>query len=409
MSKPFDVIIVGAGMVGASLALLLRQYMAQGLSVALIDEHEIKASYAQQPSFDDRTTALSLGTQRIFETMSLWEALANSGCAIEHIQVSQQGQFGRVRLHAKDEAVPSLGCVIPNRAIGQVLSQGLLSTKQLSIFAPAKVTHYKMTEQGACLQVLQGENTVELTGRLLVLADGVSSVGCEQLGITQHRHDYGQAALICNVSFDCPHDQWAFERFTLGGPLALLPMQGNRFAMVWCMAHEQAQAYLALDETEFNQRLQQAIGFDKGRIIKSGERACYPLALSQAAEQVRSHLVVLGNAAHGLHPVAGQGFNLALRDAKALADNIAQTWQQHGLNQLGHMAHLLSYQTAQAQDQTLTIGLSHHLPTQFAQPGIAWSLLRSLGLTVMDTLPVAKTVFARQAMGLVGASTQWQP
>ena len=409
MSKSFDVIIVGAGMVGASLALLLRQYMSQGLSVALIDEHAITATQGQQPSFDDRTTALSLGTQRIFEKLSLWRALAQAGCAIEHIQVSQQGQFGRVRLHAQDEKVESLGSVIPNRAIGQVLSQGLLSCEALTTFAPAKVVRYEMTSQGACLQVSFEGEAVELRAGLLVLADGVSSVGCDQLGIAQRRHDYNQTALICNVSFDRPHDHWAFERFTLGGPLALLPMQGNRFALVWCMANDQAKAYLALDEAEFNQRLQQAVGFDKGRITKSGERGGYPLVLSQAQEQVRSHLVVLGNAAHGLHPVAGQGFNLALRDAKALAENIGQTWLCHGSDQLGHITHLLSYQTAQEQDQALTIGLSHQLPTQFAQPGVTWSLLRSLGLTVMDTLPVAKTLFARQAMGLVGAPAQWQP
>ncbi|MFT5591999.1 MAG: 2-octaprenyl-6-methoxyphenol hydroxylase [Oceanicoccus sp.] len=409
MKNSFDVIIVGAGMVGASLALLLRKYMAQGLSVALIDDHQIDATQGQQPSFDDRTTALSLGTQRIFEALSLWSGLASASCAIEHIQVSQQGQFGRVRLHAKDESVAALGYVIPNRALGQVLSQALLESPQLSIFAPASVEHYQINSDGACLQLQLAGETIELTGRLLVLADGVNSAGCQQLGIAQRRHDYGQTALVCNVSFDRPHDHWAFERFTRGGPLALLPMQGNRFALVWCMPHEQAQAHLALGETEFNLRLQQAVGFDKGRIIKSGDRSCYPLVLSQAAEQVRSHLVVLGNAAHGLHPVAGQGFNLALRDAKALANSIAQTWQQHGADQLGQLPHLLSYQYAQGQDQTFTIGLSHHLPVQFAQSGAAWSLVRSVGLTMLDTLPVAKTLFARQAMGLVGSAQTWQP
>jgi 2-octaprenyl-6-methoxyphenol hydroxylase len=417
MNKSFDVIIVGAGMVGASLALLLRECMAKGLSVALIDEHDVTATQGQQPSFDDRTTALSLGTQRIFEGMSLWsdtsfaaEAnLASACCAIKHIQVSQQGQFGRVRLHAKDESVEALGHVIPNRALGQVLSQALLNTSQLSIFAPASVERYEMGESGACLQLRQSGESVSLTARLLVLADGVSGAGCQQLGIEQHRHDYGQAALICNVSFDRPHDHWAFERFTRGGPLALLPMQGNRFALVWCMPHEQAQRYAELDDVEFNQRLQQTVGFDKGRIVKSGDRVCYPLALSQAAEQVRRNLVVLGNAAHGLHPVAGQGFNLALRDTKELANNIAQTFLHQGADQLGELAHLLSYQRAQTQDQTLTIGLSHQLPTQFSQPGMTWSLIRSLGLTMMDTLPVAKTLFARQAMGLVGATASWQP
>ncbi|MFY0699546.1 MAG: 2-octaprenyl-6-methoxyphenyl hydroxylase [Bermanella sp.] len=409
MSKSFDVIIVGAGMVGASLALLLRQCMSKGLSVALIDEHEVRMSDAQQPSFDDRTTALSLGTQRIFERLSLWPKLRTHSCPIEHIQVSQQGQFGRVRLHAKDESVASLGSVIPNRALGQSLSQALLQSDGLTIFAPAIVETYEMSAQGAQLTLKQGEKVQHLQGALLVLADGVNSAGCQQLGIPQKRHDYGQAALICNVSFDRPHEHWAFERFTQGGPLALLPMQGNRFALVWCMPHENVQEHLALDEAQFNQRLQNKIGFDKGRILKSGERSCYPLALTQASEQVRRHLVVLGNAAHGLHPVAGQGFNLALRDANELAKNIEDTYLHQGADQLGELKHLLNYQHAQQGDQAMTINLSHHLPTQFAQAGGTWSVLRALGLTAMDTLPVTKTMFARQAMGLVGASQAWQP
>lgn len=409
MSKSFDVVIVGAGMVGASLALLLREYMAQGLTVALIDEHEIKATQGQQPSFDDRTTALSLGTQRILGKMGLWTSLAQQGCAIEHIQVSQRGQFGRVRLHAKEEGVDTLGSVIPNRALGQGLSQALLDSPNLSILAPASVEHYEMQDEGARITLRQADESHTLHTRLLVLADGASSLGCKQLGIEQDRHDYGQTALICNVSFDRSHDHWAFERFTQGGPLALLPMQGNRFALVWCMPHEQAKAYLALDESEFNQHLQQTVGFDKGRITKSGDRFCYPLALTKAKEQVRRHLVILGNAAHGLHPVAGQGFNLALRDTYELAKNIGRIYQQQGVDQLGQLTHLLDYQQAQQQDQALTIGLSHHLPTQFAHAGCAWSVLRALGLTVMDSVPVTKTLFARQAMGLVGATQAWQP
>jgi 2-octaprenyl-6-methoxyphenol hydroxylase len=409
MKKSFDVIIVGAGMVGASLALLLRQYMSQGLSVALIDEHEIKTNAAQQPSFDDRTTALSLGTQRILEQLDVWQDVLSHSCAIEHIQVSQQGQFGRVRLHAQDESVTALGSVMPNRALGQGLSQALLKTESLSIIAPASVEQYSMDEQGAQLTVQTEDELLHLSADLLVLADGASSAGCKQLGIEQARYDYGQTALICNVSFDQPHENWAFERFTQGGPLALLPIQGNRFALVWCMPHEQAQTCFDLSEAEFNQHLQKTIGFSKGRIIKSGERTCYPLVLTQAKEQVRSHLVVLGNAAHGLHPVAGQGFNLALRDAKALAENIGKTYRQQGSDQLGQLEHLLTYQHSQTQDQALTIGLSHHLPLQFAQTGTAWSVLRALGLTMMDSIAPAKTLFARQAMGLVGSSQTWQP
>jgi len=408
MTQKFDVVIVGAGMVGASLSLLLQRAIDQGLKVALIDEHEIKAQGAQQPSFDDRTTALSLGTKRILDQLGIWHLAASQACAIEHIQVSQQGQFGRVRLHAQDERVDALGYVVPNRAIGHMLSTGLLQQAQLTRFTPASVSGYVMTEKGACLTLEYQGETLNIDGALLVLADGVTSKGCEQLGIAQAKYDYQQKAVVCNISLDRQHEQWAYERFTLGGPLALLPIQGNRFALVWCLPTEEAEATLALSEGAFNAKLQNIIGYDKGRIIKSGERVCYPLVLSQAKEQVRSHLVVLGNAAHGLHPVAGQGFNLALRDTKVLAKNIEQTYLQLGRDQLGQVGHLLEYQTAQQQDQSLTIGMSHYLPTAFTQKGTTWSFLRALGLSAMDVTPLAKTLFTRQAMGLVGQGPVWR-
>ncbi|GAA6135481.1 2-octaprenyl-6-methoxyphenyl hydroxylase [Oceaniserpentilla sp. 4NH20-0058] len=409
MNHQYDVVIVGSGMVGASLSLLLQHAMDQGLNVALIDEHEIKQHGAQQPSFDDRSTALSLGTKRILSELNIWQSIASQACAIEHIQVSQQGQFGRVRLHAKDEGVEALGYVVPNRVIGQVLSQSLLQQSRLTRFTPAKVVSYEMAADSAVVHIEHAGQNLTINTALLVLADGANSMGCQQLGITQKRHDYQQKAVICNLSLDGNHEQWAYERFTLGGPLALLPVQGNRYALVWCMEKSEADALMGVSESAFNARLQDVIGFDKGRIIKSGERALYPLLLSQAQEQVRSHVVVLGNAAHGLHPVAGQGFNLALRDTKVLVKSIEQTLTQLGQDQLGRIQHLLAYQQAQQQDQTLTIGMSHYLPTSFTQSGTLWSILRGVGLSAMDMIPVAKTVFARQAMGLVGAAQPWQP
>lgn len=409
MTQHFDVVIVGAGMVGASLSLLLQNAMDQGLKVALVDEFDIKSQGAQQPSFDDRTTALSLGSKRILSQLGIWQAAASQACPIEHIQVSQQGQFGRVRLHAQDENVDALGYVVPNRVIGQMLSQGILNQAELTRFTPAKVLSYDVNDKGVELSLEYQEQSLKLTTQLLVLADGVNSPGCEQLGITQTRHDYQQKAIVCNISLDANHNQWAYERFTQGGPLALLPVQGNRFALVWCMPKDEADELLQVSETEFNNRLQGLIGFDKGRIIKSGARASYPLVLNQANEQVRSHVVVLGNAAHGLHPVAGQGFNLALRDTLVLANNIENTFAQFGQDQLGRIQHLLDYQTAQKQDQTLTIGMSHYLPTSFTQAGQTWSLIRAMGLTMMDLNPIAKTLFTRQAMGLVGSAPSWQP
>jgi len=406
MKQIFDVIIVGGGMTGASLALLLKPAIEQGLKVALIEAHAASAQQVSQPSFDDRTTALSLSTQRIFSKIGVWLNMVGQACAIKHIQVSQQKQLGRIRLHAQDSQVEAMGYVLENRIMGQQLMSAMLKIPQLTLFTPAQVTSYKVDAKGAQLSILQQDQTIELQGNLVVLADGANSEGCRQLGISQRRHDYGQNALVCNVSFDQPHDNWAFERFTMQGPMALLPMTANRFALVWCMGKEQSQQYLDMNDDAFQQALQQALGHKLGRVIRSGERFSYPLSLVVAQEQIRRHVVVLGNAAHAMHPVAGQGFNLALRDTQALAKQISEHWPDHSI---GSLDVLNRYLFSQIKDQKITIGLSDGLPKAFTQSGTGWSLLRAMGMSVMDVTPVAKKLFTRQAMGLVGKAGYWQP
>jgi 2-octaprenyl-6-methoxyphenol hydroxylase len=407
----FDVVIVGGGMVGASLSLLLEPYLQKGLSVALVDAHPISNKSVanlnlQQPSFDERTTAISLGSKRILEQLNVWPSLAVSATAIEHIQVSQKGQFGRVRLHAKESQVEALGFVVVNKDIGLSLQTRLLQQQKLTIFSSAKVKHYSMINGGVMLDMenSDGVPTNNIQTKLLVLADGSSSEGCKQLGIAQTCHDYQQHAIVCNVSFDQDHKHWAYERFTDEGPLALLPMSQNRYALVWCMDNESAERRLALSETQFKAELQKMVSFDKGRILNIGELSSYPLSLVQANEQVRQHVVVLGNAAHALHPVAGQGFNLALRDATALAQCIGSQWQD-----AGNLAGLQQYLNNQIQDQVRTTFISHALPTNFSQDGLHWSILRALSMSLMDVMPVTKQLFANQAMGLVGKSKAWRP
>jgi 2-octaprenyl-6-methoxyphenol hydroxylase len=407
----FDVVIVGGGMVGASLSLLLEPYLQKGLSVALVDAQvisnkSVSSANLQQPSFDERTTAISLGSKRILDKLNVWPSLLGSATTIEHIQVSQQRQFGRVRLHANESQVEALGYVVENKAIGLALQIGLLNQKQLTIFSSAKVKHYTMVSNGVQLSLDNNEAATSdiIQCKLLVLADGASSEGCKQLGIAQTRYDYQQHAVVCNVSFDQDHKQWAYERFTEEGPLALLPMSQNRFALVWCMDSESAERRLALGETEFKAELQKMVSFDKGRILKAGKLSSYPLCLVQANEQVRQHVVVLGNAAHALHPVAGQGFNLALRDARALAECIGSQWQD-----AGNLCGLQQYLKNQTQDQSRTTFISHALPTNFSKGGLNWSILRALSMTLMDVLPASKQLFANQAMGLVGKSKAWRP
>lgn len=405
--QQYDVVIVGGGMVGASLSLLLTPLMQQGVSVALVDQHPFSAQTLHQPSFDDRTTALSLGTKRILEDIHVWPLLDRSATPIEHIQVSQQHKFGRVRLHAKESQVDAMGYVVENAVIGQGLISGLQRLEGLTQFAPAHVEQYEAMEHGTRLHlVCDGEKRLIQAG-LLILADGANSQGCRQLGVMQTKLDYQQKAVVCNVSFDRPHDQWAYERFTSQGPLALLPMSQNRFAVVWCNDTDRADHLVSLSDADFQTELQSVVGYDKGRIVKVGERFSYPLALVKAQEQVRRNLVVLGNAAHALHPVAGQGFNLALRDALCLAEVLIEA-HRNG-DELGDVSILSHYQRRQTQDQAVTIGMSHALPVSFMQEGLHWSILRGLAMTAMDLVPTAKQLFANQAMGLVGKSSAWRP
>lgn len=402
--KKYDLVIIGGGMVGASLALLLRPLIAKGLKLALVDAQAVNPDALLQPSFDARTSALSLGTQRTLEQLGIWSQLSMHCNPIEHIQVSQQGQFGRVKLHADELSVPSMGQVVENRFLGQALWQALLKEPSVDVLAPAKLTQMTMVADGAQLTIETENQTLELQTALAALADGANSTGCKLLGIEQKKQDYGQQAVVVNVSFDQPHKEWAYERFTEQGPLALLPLTGNRFGVVWCQSPDRAQQLMSLDDGEFTAALQLAVGYDKGRISKVGARQTYPLALVQAQEQVRQSLVVLGNAAHALHPVAGQGFNLALRDTVALAAQIERDWQAQSLGQL---AGLKQYAEGQQKDQLLTTGMSHWLPTLFTQSGSGCSAARSVGMTLLDSLPTAKKLFARQAMGLTGAAPQW--
>lgn len=409
--QDFDCIIVGGGMVGASLLLMLEPALEQGQRIAIIDQFDLTQSQWQQPSFDDRSSAISEGSRRILQRLGVWSELSKA-TPIQHIHVSQRGHFGRVRMHSDDYGLDSLGHVVENRVLGRALSTRLSELKNcyanLSIIAPAQVqsvTTNPANQDKA--QVFQSEQSYQLvldqdrtvSTALLIAADGTNSRICQSLGIIQTRRSYEQTAIIANIAMSQKHEQWAYERFTEQGPLALLPLDQNRFALVWCMDSELAQQRLELDDASFIAQLQQQIGFDKGLIERVGERQSYPLVLVQAQEQVRKGLVVLGNAAHALHPVAGQGFNLALRDAKQLADVINQVSFRHD--------DLHDYAHRQENDQRLTVSASHSLPALFQSNSL--SILRGLALTSLDLAPTAKKLFARQAMGLVNKAPAWQP
>ena len=382
--------IIGGGLVGASLALALQdQARARGWQIVLIEPFAPGNAY--QPSYDARCSALAYGSALIFQRLGLWERVAPRAEPIRHIHVSEQGRFGATRMHADEEGVPALGYVVENAWLGQCLWQALDSAV-VSWRCPAQVTDLQPLVDGYRLS-LDDDTTLDCD--LAVLADGGRSGLRERLGIQINRRPYGQSALIANITPTLAHGGEAFERFTAQGPMALLPMSENRCALVWTRAGEQAERLQQLPEREFLGELQDAFGYRLGALRQVGARHLYPLALVEAQEQVRAHLAVLGNAVHSLHPIAGQGFNLSLRDAIALAECLLESAAP-----LGNLATLQRYRERQRLDQELTVGFSDRLTRLFVRDSPLLGQLRHLGLLGLDLLPPAKSLFARQAMGL---------
>ena len=382
--------IIGGGLVGASLALTLQgAAKARGWKILLIEPFAPGDSF--QPSYDARSSALSYGTRQIYEHLGLWQTISRRAEPILQIQVSDRGRFGATRLEAQEEGVPALGYVVENAWLGQCLWQAI-DSDVIQWRCPAEVKAMQAIAGGYRLQL---DDDTSLECDLAVLADGGRSGLREQLGIHVRRTPYDQSALIANITPGEAHAGQAFERFTEQGPMALLPLPENRCALVWTRQGMDAKRLAELDERSFLGELQDAFGYRLGALRQVGVRHLYPLSLVEAEEQVRPHLVVLGNAAHSLHPIAGQGFNLSLRDVQSLAEALLA-----GPALPGDLATLQAYHQRQRLDQALTIGFSDQVTRLFgsAQPLLAAG--RNLGLLGLDLLPPARSWFARQAMGL---------
>jgi 2-octaprenyl-6-methoxyphenol hydroxylase len=385
-----DIAIIGGGLVGASLAVALQAEAKQrGWRICLIEPFTPGNGY--QPSYDARSTALSFGSQQIYQRFGLWSQISQRAEPIQQIHVSDRGRFAAARLSAEEEGVPALGYVVENAWLGECLWQAL-DPEVVSWRSPAQVTRMQALADGYQLSLDDGS---ELVCGLAILAEGGRSGLREQLGIAVSNKPYGQSALIANITPQEAHHGLAFERFTEEGPMALLPLADNRCALIWTRATLDAERLATLDDAAFLAELQQAFGYRLGSLRQVGTRHLYPLALTAAKEQVRQHLVVLGNAAHSLHPIAGQGYNLSLRDTLGLAETLLESTAP-----LGDLATLQRYLSRQQVDQQLTVGFSDQVTRLFStgQPLLAAG--RNLGLLGLDLLPPAKRWFARQAMGL---------
>ena len=408
MKAHYDLIIVGGGMVGASLACALAPVAERlGLDIAVVEPIPLRRDALEldyQPSYDARATALAYGSRTAYARMGIWQTLAQHLTPIRQIHVSDRGRFGAARLDAAQQRVPALGYVIENHWLGQVLLNRLQQPEcaRIDYLCPAEVAQIIPGDGQMAVTVSREGHTSTLSCELVVMADGGRSELRQRLGIGYRYRAYEQHALIANVSPDRPHRGVAYERFTDQGPMALLPLQDqqgrHRCGLVWTLADSDAEQLLAMDDAGFLARLQQRFGYRAGRFVQVGERHAYPLQLVLAEEQVRSGLVVLGNAAHALHPIAGQGFNLALRGLVMLADHLVEA-RQSGRS-LGDLAVLQAYHERMRRDQQYTIGFSDSTMKLFTSRNPILALARDLGLQGLDICPSAKTLFARSAMGL---------
>ena len=384
VTKEIDILIVGGGLTGATLMLALR---GLGYSALLVDaqpfENKIKAD------FDARSLALSPASQRILAMLGIWEPLQEYATPINLIHVSEQHHFGASRLQGKNDA--ALGYVIEMQYINRALQQ-LLDPEH--ILAPATVHSLDLSKNLATVVTDAGE--IKINARLMVAADGARSAMRRFCGLPSQTKLYGQQAIVANIGLLKPHQGRAYERFTPHGPLALLPMQENRMSLVWAMPPQEAEQLMSLSDVEFLQRLQRAFGYRLGRFSKTGQRFSYPLQQVLMPQQVKESVVFVGNAAHTLHPVAGQGFNLGLRDIATLAQCIAK----QGLN-----AEMLQhYMQLRAHDQKAITQFTDGLIRVFTSrlPGLGCA--RGLGLIALDNIPALKNLLARYARGFGGVT-----
>lgn len=405
----FDLIIVGGGLVGASLACALAD---SSLRIAIIEAFPFKSDDSEyQPAFDARSVALSYTSKQVFDGIDLWPSINKLGvAAIKKIHISDRGHAGITRLNADDENVEALGYVVETRVIGKALFESLNKQKNITLIAPAKLKNFDLNADfaSADIEITNSNNLVEsktLTAKLLVAADGDNSVVRRLSGVRIKQRNYEQSAVIANIATDQPHNNQAFERFTDSGPLALLPMaatddERNRYSLVWTVNNSEQEEMMGWNDETFLLKLKQRFGERAGQFTHVSKRHAYPLSLMRVKEHVRERLAIIGNAAHTLHPVAGQGFNLGLRDVAALSQVIIDASREN--KDIGSLTTLQIYADWRKRDHIQTAMATDGLVRLFSNNFLPLAALRNLGLLVVDLVPPLKKVFARHAMGFVG-------
>lgn len=397
-----EVIIVGGGMVGLSLALMLaKANIAVKLLEAIQYPNYDDANLAPyHSSFDARNSALSRRSVQIYQELGLWEALQEHAVPILEVHITEQGSFGKARLQAEQEKVESFGQVIENAWLGRVLLTQVRAEPLIELIDGVKVTSLNQDADLAYLEAQRGREVLKLQSKLVIAADGRDSFCRKALGIGVDEHDYDQVAIVTTVQTSKPHNHVGFERFSPLGPLALLPLPGEyRRSVVWPVKKGTEHEWLGEDNDQhFLDALQQTYGDRAGKFQKTGRRFSFPLSQVLAEKQAVGRVVLMGNAAHTIHPVAGQGFNLCMRDAYVLVRYLKEQLAQQA--DLGDAAMLQDYEKSRLTDQQRVIKFCDSVVRGFSNQNPVLKLLRNTGLIAFDTIPGIKPLVANYAMGL---------
>lgn len=391
MTDRHDVVIVGGGLVGASLAIALAR---QGVEVGLVEA----TPAGQMPAvFDQRNLSFAAATVNALTALGVMQQLRTPTGPIRRIHISRQGDFGRVRLEAQDYGRAAFGQVVVARDFGEALEARLDGLSGLTRYRPARFVGFAPDEAGhRALRIADAEGERTLHARLVVAADGTRSAVREALGIGVDEHDYGQTLFVARVRATQAPDGTAYERLGDDGPTALLPRGDRHWGVVHGVAREQAETVAALDDAAWLARLQHAVGWRIGRLVASGERSAYPIVRVVAQRLVADRAVVLGNAAQTIHPIGAQGFNLGLRDALTLAEEIARS------DDPGAASRLAAYAARRREDRERTLAFSDGLARLTANPSPLLKPVRSAGLVAMEAQPSLQAFLVGGAMGFRG-------
>lgn len=397
-----QVIIVGGGMVGLSLSLMLAK---ANIAVKLLEAVKYP-SYDDQnvapyhSSFDARNTALSRRSVQIYQKLGVWDALQQHATPILQVHITEQGSFGKARLIAEQEKVESFGQVIENAWLGRVLLTQVRQQPLIELIDGVQVTALTQDAEQVHIEAKRGDDLLKLESKLLIAADGRDSFCRQAIGVGVDVHDYDQVAIVTTVQTSKPHDQVGFERFSALGPLALLPLPGEyRRSVVWPVKKGTEGEWLGEENDQhFLDALQKTYGDRAGKFEKTGKRFSYPLSQVLAHKQAVGRVILMGNAAHTIHPVAGQGFNLCLRDADVLVRYLVN--QLTTSDDIGNPDNLLAYEQARLSDQQRVIKFCDTVVRGFSNQNPLLKLIRNTGLIAFDVIPGVKPLVANYAMGL---------